>query len=99
MTVAVCIYCGEIKHGAFNPCHSCSRAPTTEEDAAISLLLTDHTYGKQRLEEIGMSIRSGKSPTMDAQTRAMMLGVVRQSKMFSDNQGVSQPSTKDSDPN
>ena len=60
MTVAVCVQCGAIKHGAFTPCAECGFDPDTELDAAYSLALTDHYFSRDVLDQISSSIRSGR---------------------------------------
>ena len=62
MTVAVCVRCGIIKFGAFNPCDSCGFCPRTEIDAAYSIALTDHYFARSVLEEISESMRGGRPP-------------------------------------
>jgi len=37
MTVAVCIQCGAIKHGAWTSCPECSSEPTDRSDIQISI--------------------------------------------------------------
>ena len=60
MTVAVCVRCGAIKHGAFNYCKACGMRPETETDAAYSLALTDHYFSAAVLNKISTDMLSGK---------------------------------------
>lgn len=62
MTVAVCIPCGSIKWGAFNPCPNCKYAPENLDDRVRHLLLTDHYLSKEDLDKISVRIKSGESP-------------------------------------
>lgn len=59
VTVAVCIECGSIKHGALNPCHHCGFTPEDNESKAKSMVVTDHFLSKSDLDGIGDRIRNG----------------------------------------
>lgn len=61
MTVAVCLYCGFIKHGAFTPCGQCGKVPKSSEDQAKSLLITDHYQDDRALDLISRGIQNGIS--------------------------------------
>jgi len=76
MTVAVCVKCGAIKHGAFNPCRSCGERPASEDDLVYSLVLTDHYFPVETLQGISGSMLAGKPrpslpPEQEAQFREM----------------------------
>jgi hypothetical protein len=60
MTVAVCVHCGSLKHGAFTHCTICQRRPETELDVAYSLALTDHYFSTETLNEISSAMRGGQ---------------------------------------
>jgi len=62
VTQAVCLQCGNLKHGAFNACGSCSFAPKTERDLAYSLAFTDHYLEEAQLRRIGEDIKAGLPP-------------------------------------
>ena len=59
MTVAVCVKCGSIKHGAFNDCEVCGVRPETEIDQAYSLTLTDHYFSLDVLRQISSDMKRG----------------------------------------
>ena len=59
MTQAICIFCGYRKFGAFSVCDNCATEPTDEEQLAKSMLLTDHFYSLEELDEIGEHISAG----------------------------------------
>ena len=42
MTVAVCLKCGEFKHGAWTPSLKCGYEPSDDESYTKHLLVTDH---------------------------------------------------------
>ena len=65
MTEAVCFNCGEMKFGAFVDCPTCGVKPETDDDLAVSLALTDHYLDMATLEQLGLSIKSGKPPCLD----------------------------------
>src|ERR671931_2390697 len=59
LTLAVCVRCGRMKHGAFTPCPKCSFDPADAADKAKAVMLTDHYFSKDQLEGIGRRIQSG----------------------------------------
>jgi len=65
MTVAVCLNCGELKHGAFNPCLSCGYEPNDEESLTKHLLVTDHYHTRETLEAISERVKAGEPITFD----------------------------------
>ena len=62
MTIAVCVKCGALKHGAFGRCGSCGQAPETDSELAYSLALTDHYLSPSELEAYSASMRAGTPP-------------------------------------
>src|SRR5690606_37279656 len=52
MTMALCVKCGAMKHGAFTPCSECRAIPDTEIDIAYTLLFSDHHFEESVLHEI-----------------------------------------------
>ena len=69
MTVAICIKCGSFKFGAFCTCEICSAHPETEDELALSLIMTDHFHSRQALEHFGKSIASGSELQIDPATK------------------------------
>ena len=69
MTVAICIKCGAFKFGAFSPCEKCGAIPESEDDLALSMLMSDHFRNREELEKIGQSIADGKELRLDPETR------------------------------
>lgn len=59
MTQAICIFCGARKFGAFSVCDNCATQPNGEDQLAKSMLLTDHFYSLEELDEIGEHISAG----------------------------------------
>lgn len=68
MTVAVCLQCGEFKHGAFNPCLKCGFTPDTDESLTKHLLVTDHFHDRETLEAISTRIKSGEEVTFSPES-------------------------------
>jgi len=54
MTIAVCLNCASMKFGAWTPCSECGYDPLNLEDRAKSLMLSDHFYSQQELEEFSV---------------------------------------------
>lgn len=69
MTKAVCVFCGDMKFGAFNACKACSRRPTADDDVILSLAMTDHYFSDSDLSNMGCNIKLGKPPKLDEETR------------------------------
>jgi len=65
MTVAVCLNCGEFKHGAFNPCSKCHHTPNSPDDQARHLLVTDHYLERAQLEQVSTKIKAGEKPAFN----------------------------------
>jgi len=61
MTVAICIYCGSVKGGAFVPCSSCGKTPDNEDDMVRSFVLTDHHFPVAQLQYLSEKIKSGSN--------------------------------------
>lgn len=68
MTVAVCLLCGEFKHGAFTPCRSCGYTPDDDESLTKHLLVTDHYHSHATLEAIAARVKAGEPITFDPET-------------------------------
>ena len=78
MTRAVCVKCGDIKHGGFNPCGECGFLPTSELDLAYSLALTDHYFDHNALQELSKGMRAGQPrPSLSPDQEAEFLKAVR----------------------
>lgn len=78
MTTAVCVSCGSLKWGAFNPCSECSFRPSSDIDLAYSLALTDHYFDTEVLEQIGESIKNGDPrPSLPTEQEDHFLRVVQ----------------------
>ena len=59
MTIAVCVFCGEIKTGSYTACEICKRAPLSEDDLIYATALSDHFLTPESLREISHSMISG----------------------------------------
>src|SRR5262245_61831599 len=60
MTVAVCLKCGEFKHGAWTPCLHCGYIPDDDESYTKHLLVTDHYLNAAQLKEIAGRVKAGE---------------------------------------
>ena len=60
MTVAVCLKCGGMKHGALTPCPECKHMPQDDEDKARHVMTSDHFFSNSDLEAISERVQSGK---------------------------------------
>lgn len=65
MTIALCTKCGAKKFGAFSPCKECGFVPTSYEERAKSVMLSDHHHTHTELDEIAKSIKAGKPVQFD----------------------------------
>ena len=60
MTAAVCLQCGAFKFGAFTPCKSCGFLPTSPEDQAKAIALSDHKLDQRTLKDISRRLAAGE---------------------------------------
>ncbi len=77
MTIAICVKCGEFKFGAFAPCPKCLALPKSEDEHALSLMLTDHFLDQPTLETMGVEIKRGNPPSLDPETREELIQELR----------------------
>ena len=93
MTQAICFNCGITKFGAFTPCPDCEATPQSEDEVAVSLLLTDHYMDMQELANYGRLIRDeGKRPQVSPEQRDQLVAALHQTKqIFSEKFGVDLP--------
>ena len=59
MTIAICIKCGAEKFGAFVSCKACGFRPTSDEELAKSLMVTDRYFPVDTLRNIGKDLSAG----------------------------------------
>ena len=76
MTVAVCYKCGAMKFGAFSACKQCGAMPSSEDDYALSLSITDHYFDISTLEEMGRNIAIGTPPHLDPESRRNLIQMI-----------------------
>src|SRR5438552_13423691 len=60
MTVAVCLKCGAMKHGAWTRCRKCGHTPEDLEDKAKHVMTSDHYFSQADLERISTRVQSGQ---------------------------------------
>lgn len=68
MTIAVCLKCGGIKHGAWALCPECEFIPDDDESMTQHLLVTDRFNTQEELAHIAERIKSGEGITFDPET-------------------------------
>lgn len=77
MTAAVCFRCGAIKFGAFCPCQDCDAMPRTDEEFALSMVMTDHYFDMDTLVRMGAAVRDGSPPQLNAEDRDRLVAQLR----------------------
>ena len=82
MTIAVCFKCGAAKWGAFNSCDQCGASPHSEDDLALSMLLSDHYFDETGRKELSAAIAAGNPPRLDEETRRKVILALRKIGMF-----------------
>src|SRR5437016_4412369 len=98
MTAAICIKCGEFKLGAWTACSKCGALPRTEDERALALAMTDHYFNPETLEQMAQSIREGRPPHLDSETRERIVRELRTAdKTMRKWQQQAQAKTGDSD--
>ena len=51
MTVALCIFCGEMKIGAFSVCDRCNHPPSGDDE--LDMFFTDWRFSEEQLKQLG----------------------------------------------
>ena len=67
MGMAICFKCGSAKSGALLACSSCHAVPRTQNDLALSLVLSDNVSSKEQLAGYSNELRSGASASVPFQ--------------------------------
>lgn len=65
MTLAICIKCGNQKHGALTPCLECGFDPSSPQDQTKSVALSDHNLTPEELAAVGQRIQAGEPLDFD----------------------------------
>jgi hypothetical protein len=78
MTNAVCLRCGAQKHGAWVPCRKCGFSPSTAEEKAKAVALSDHYLSAEDLQRAGETIASGEELKVAGEGFDNLLGVVQE---------------------
>ena len=76
MTLAICLQCGAEKLGALTLCSECGSVPSTADERARSLALSDHNLSADELRAIAAKIRAGESPSFDEASIAEVAGQI-----------------------
>jgi hypothetical protein len=67
MTQALCLNCGAIKFGAFNPCPECKASSTGNQD--LDIAFSDHFLSESTLKDFGSVIRQIREVCDDGKVR------------------------------
>lgn len=59
MTIALCLHCGELKFGSLLPCKTCGVVPQGHRARVYSMVLSDHYFDRQSLEEFSRDMKQG----------------------------------------
>src|SRR4051812_18294880 len=65
MTVAICLRCGEFKHGTADPCPKCGYTPDNVQSWAKQQLATDHYHSREELQALAARVKSGEPVKFD----------------------------------
>lgn len=84
MTIAVCIFCGAEKLGAWTPCPACACKVQTKEDAMLSLALSDWFLADDERSRWAIQIQAGIKPQLDGASREALVGFVTTFDEWSD---------------
>src|ERR1700694_3992895 len=72
MSIAVCIACGEQKHGALAPCGRCGFEPSSPIDRAKSCMLTNLQLPTEEFSKVEALIRTGQQVNFDSVSLASL---------------------------
>jgi hypothetical protein len=76
--IAVCVYCGGLKHGSFNACEECGLQPFGERFLAESLYMSEHYFLDEGLQAFSEIIRNGDVPPFEEDVIEKLIGTIRQ---------------------
>jgi hypothetical protein len=76
--IAVCVYCGGLKHGSFNACEECNLQPFGERFLAESLYMSEHNFLDEGLHAFSRIIRDGDVPPFEEDFIEKLIGQIRQ---------------------
>lgn len=76
--IAVCVYCGALKHGSFNVCDECNLQPFGERMLAESLYMSEHYVTDESLHVLSRIINDGDIPPFDEDLIEKLIGYVRE---------------------
>jgi hypothetical protein len=79
------MFCGAEKFGAFTPCSECQRVPTTIEDRAKSLMLSDHNFPPEQLHRFTLVIESGADLPWDPVALAISAELIAEHDYYREN--------------
>ncbi len=65
MAVAICLFCGTHKASAVAMCPACGGRPTSPDDVAKSLLLTDRHRSGEQLTHLSQQLQRGEGVEFD----------------------------------
>lgn len=82
MAMAICFKCGSAKSGALLACRSCSAAPGTNSEYAVSLALSDHLSSKDQLAQYSHELRSGKKLSVPREALVQALDALKDPQLL-----------------
>ena len=65
MTLAICLKCGAQKQGAWTRCEACHFEPSSSEEKAKSIALSDHNQSPDELQLTSERIQAGQPLLFD----------------------------------
>ena len=81
MTIAICFACGAIKFGALCPCEKCGTTPKSEDEIAVSLLMSDHHMSVADLESLSQAMMGGEiQPVPDEKSMEVLRPAAREAQ-------------------
>ena len=81
MTVAVCLKCGAMKHGALTSCPHCRHTPDDPEDQVKHVIVSDHYFTQADLQGISARVRQGLPLQFDPEQVAELMEEVKDVKV------------------
>lgn len=93
MAMAICFKCGSAKSGALLACRSCSAAPGTNSEYAVSLALSDHLSSKDQLAQYSHELRSGKKLSVPREALVQALDALKDPQLLAMLGAQPQPAT------
>jgi hypothetical protein len=82
MATAICFKCGSTKTAALITCQSCKAAPSTNNEYAVSLVLSEHLSSRDKLAQYSHELLSGNKLSVPSEELAQALDALKDPQLL-----------------